>query len=252
MKNYILKDKKISIISKGIILLIWLILARIVDREVILPSISSTLISIVEIIREAKFFTIIGYTLLRTLIGFLVSLSLGMITGILSSLSKVFYNLMVPILGFLNSVPTIAIIVLALIWLNNELVPMFVGFIMVFPILYEGILNSILNVDEDIIQMANLYRVGKMKIIKDIYLPSIFYNLSRIFNSVIGINLKMVIAGEVLSQPKFAIGSNLQLQRMYLNTSGVFAWILIILLISRVFDYMGKAMKYSLTTSRWK
>ena len=46
---------------------------------------------------------------------------------------------MIPILNFLGSVPTMAIIILALIWLNNEIVPMFVGFIMIFPILYETV-----------------------------------------------------------------------------------------------------------------
>lgn len=175
-----------------------------------------------------------------------------MLTGIISSISKIVYNLMVPILKFLNSIPTIAIIVLALIWLNNELVPLLIGFIMVFPILYEAILNSILNVDQDIIQMANLYKVGKMGIIKNVYIPNVLYNLCSIFNSVLGINLKMVIAGEVLAQPKYGIGSNLQLQRIYLNTSGVFAWIVIILLISRIFDYMGKGINYSLDINRWK
>ena len=47
-----------------------------------------------------------------------------------------------PILNLLTSTPTMAIIILALIWLDNEIVPMFVGFIMVFPILYETVLNG--------------------------------------------------------------------------------------------------------------
>ncbi len=54
----------------------------------------------------------------------------------------------------------------------------------------------------------------------------------------------MVIAGEVLSQPKYAIGSNLQLQKMYLNTSGVFAWIIIILVIAKMLEYILEGIKY--------
>ena len=252
MKTYTLKDKRLSTISKLAMIIIWIFLSRIVDNEVILPSIKSTFISILVIIKGPSFLSIIKWTLLRTLIGFSISLSLAMILGILSSISKIAYNLMVPILKTLNSVPTIAIIVLALIWLNNNLVPMFVGFIMVFPILYEGVLNSILNVNDHIIQMAHLYKVKKTKIIKDIYLPNIFYKLSSIFNSALGINLKMVIAGEVLAQPKFAIGSSLQLERVYLNTPGVFAWILIILLISGIFDYIVNALNYFLGIKKWK
>lgn len=252
MKTYILKDRKLSIISKIFIIIIWIILSKLVNNQVIIPSVQSTFISIVEIFKDPNFLNIIKYTLFRTIFGLLISLSLAILTGILSSLSKFVYNFMDPILKFLNSIPTIAIIILALIWLNNQLVPMFVGFIMVFPILFESVLNSIINVDKNIIEMAHLYKVNKITILKDIYIPNILFNLSSILNTVLGINLKMVIAGEVLAQPKYAIGTNLQLQRMYLNTSGVFAWIVIILLISGVFNYINKGIRYSLGINKWK
>lgn len=252
MRSYITKNRKSSIISKLIIVALWILLSKIVDNEIIIPSIKSTLSSLIDIVSHSSFWSTIGSTLLRTLIGFLISLSLAMITGILSSISEIIYDLMSPILSFLNSIPTIAIIILALIWLRNDFVPMFVGFVMIFPILYETILNSILNIDRHIIEMAKLYSVGKLTIIKDIYIPNIFYNLSSILSSVLGMNLKMVIAGEVLSQPKNSIGASLQLQRMYLNTSGVFAWIVIILLISWMINYATRGVKYSLKIDKWK
>lgn len=244
MKECILKDRKLSIISKIIIIIGWTLLSSIVDNEVIFPTIKSTAISLIHLIQSPNFFIIIGYSLIRGLIGFIISLFLAIVIGIFSSISKIIYNLMVPIISFLTSVPTIAIIILALIWLNNEMVPIFIGFIMVFPILYETVLKGIFNIDKDIIAMAEIYKVDKITIIKDIYIPSIFLNLSLVFTSTLGINLKMVIAGEVLSQPKYAIGSNLQLQKMYLNTSGVFAWIIVILLIAKIFEYIMKGIRY--------
>ncbi|WP_233120192.1 ABC transporter permease [Tissierella creatinophila] len=247
-----MKNRKLSIISKIYLIIIWILLSQTINNDVIVPSIKSTFISMIELIKDPGFLNIISSTILRTLLGFLISLFLAIILGILSSISKIVHNLMQPILKFLNSVPTIAIIVLALIWLNNEIVPIFVGFLMVFPVLYETVLQSILNIDKNIIQMAYLYRVNKIEIIKNIYIPNIFYNLSTIFNSALGINLKMVIAGEVLAQPKYSIGSKIQLERMYLNTSGVFAWIIIILFISAMFDYMVKALRYLFGINKWK
>lgn len=244
MKEYILKDRKLSIISKILIIGIWILLSRIIDNEVIFPTIKSTFFSLIDIIKNPNFLIIIGYSILRSLIGFIISLLLAVVIGILSSISKTIYHLMLPIINFLSSVPTMAIIILALIWLNNEFVPIFVGFIMVFPILYETVLKGILNIDNNIISMAQIYKVDKSTLIKDIYIPSIFISLSNVFSSTLGINLKMVIAGEVLSQPKYAIGSNLQLQKMCLNTSGVFAWIIIILLIAKLFEYILEGIKY--------
>lgn len=229
-----------------------MLLARLIDNEIIFPTIRSTIRGLMEIIGEPNFLIIIKHSLLRNVTGFLISLFLAIFIGILSSLSRIIYNMMVPIMNFFSSVPTMAIIILALIWLNNEFVPLFVGFIMVFPVLYEAVLNAILNIDQNIINMVQLYKVDKIVIIKDIYLPSIFINLGLIFTSTLGMSLKMVIAGEVLSQPKYGIGSNLQLQKTYLNTSKVFAWIIIILLISKILEYLLNRIMDLIGTNRWK
>jgi len=252
MKNSILKDKEFSLLSKLILIGLWAFLSHVIDREVILPSIKSTIMSLIDIIKDPYFLNVIFHSLLRGLLGFLFSLVLSIGLGILSFFSKFIYSLMLPVLNFLSSIPTMAIIILALIWLNHELVPMFVGFIMVFPILYESVLKGILNVDKKIMEMAKLYKVDRVNIVKDIYIPSIFINLSSVLTSAININLKMVIAGEVLSQPKFGIGSNLQMEKMYLNTSGVFAWIIIILVISKILGYVGIVLRKIIKEEKWK
>jgi len=251
MKDFTLKDKKLSTISKVVLIGIWIILSAIVQNEVIFPTINSTFKSLVEIVKDPDFINIIVSSLLRSLCGFLISLFLAVFMGILSSVSKLIYNMMIPILGFLSSIPTMAIIILALIWLHNEVVPMFVGFIMVFPILYETVQKGILNVDKKILEMCKLYKVSRETIIRDIYIPSIFINISMVFDSALSTNLKMVIAGEALSQPKFAIGSSLQIEKMYLNTSGVFAWIIIILLISKLLSYIMKVVANFTKVNRW-
>ncbi len=251
MKGSTLKDKKLSTISKVVLIGIWIILSAIVQNEVIFPTINSTFKSLVEIVKDPDFINIIVSSLLRSLCGFLISLFLAVFMGILSSVSKLIYNMMIPILGFLSSIPTMAIIILALIWLHNEVVPMFVGFIMVFPILYETVQKGILNVDKKILEMCKLYKVSRETIIRDIYIPSIFINISMVFDSALSTNLKMVIAGEALSQPKFAIGSSLQIEKMYLNTSGVFAWIIIILLISKLLSYIMKVVANFTKVNRW-
>ncbi len=251
MKKSTLRDREISLSSKLLIIIFWIIISRIIDNDIILPTITSTVNGLGKIISNPNFFNIIGYSILRSLFGFVISLSIAILMGVLARISKFIYNLMVPFVNFLSSTPTIAIIILALIWLNNEIVPLFVGFIMVFPILYETILKSMLNIDNKVLEMAKVYNVNRMNIIKEIYLPSIFIGLSNILSSAMGINLKMVIAGEVLSQPRYAIGTNLQLQKIYLNTSGVFAWIIIILAIGKLYEYLMKGLVLCIKSKRY-
>lgn len=252
MRDSTIKDKSLSFLTRIILIGLWFILAKIINNELILPTIGSTTSSLINILKDPNFLNIILYSLLRSLFGFLISLILAISTGILSSISKVVYNLMSPILNFLRSVPTMAIIILALIWLNPDFAPIFVAFLMVFPILYESVLNAIVNVDRDMIEMANLYRVDRITIIRDLYLPSIILALNQVIIAALGTNLKMVIAGEALSQPGFAIGSNLQLEKMYLNTSGVFAWIIIILFISKALERLTEYSRNISAIDDWK
>ena len=252
MKDSIWNDKKFSVLSRIILIGLWVIFAEIINNEVVFPTIGSTITNLINILKGPNFLYIIMHSLLRSLSGFLISLSLAITMGILSSIFKLVNSLMSPILNFLSSIPTMAIIILALIWLDHDFAPLFVGFLMVFPILYETVLNAILNVDRDMIEMAKMYKVDKVDIIKDIYIPIIFLNLNQVLISALGTNLKMVIAGEALSQPKYAIGSNLQLEKMYLNTSGVFAWIIIILIISKLLEYLAKYIRNIFCTDKWK
>ena len=159
MKRFSIRNRKFSIISGIIIIILWISLCKIIDNEVIFPGIKATIVELFKILENPSFLLIVKSTILRSLIGFLFSLILAMLLGILASVSNFIYYLMKPVLSFLTSTPTMAIMILALIWLDNEIVPMFVGFIMVFPILYETALNSILNIDENIIQMAKIYKV---------------------------------------------------------------------------------------------
>lgn len=85
MKIFTLKDKKLTAISSLLLLGLWMFLSEIIDNEVILPTIKSTLESLLKIVKEPNFISIIASSLLRSLIGFLISLFLAVFTGILST-----------------------------------------------------------------------------------------------------------------------------------------------------------------------
>lgn len=240
MKDCICKSKRYISVSIIFLIVLWGVVSKVVNNEVIIPSIKSTVISLFAIVKDKSFIIIMISTILRSLISFLISFIIALLFGVISSASKIFYNFMIPLVSFLKSVPTMAIIILALIWLSNDSAPILIGFIVVFPILYESVLAGITNVDFKLLDMARLYKVKKGTVIKNIYLPSILMSVNGVISSASGLNFKVVIAGEVLGQPKYSIGSSLQLEKMYLNTSGVFAWIIIIVLLVGVLEKLIK------------
>lgn len=242
MKDYTWKNKKYVWLSVLILLGIWTITAKFIDKEVIIPSPQSVLISLVDLLSSKNFNKIVFSTLSRSFISFLICILSSIILGVLAGMTKTFYNIMMPFVALLKSVPTMAIVILALIWLNSEKAPILIGIVLVFPVLYDSVVNGVINVDKKLIQMAELYSVKKKYIIKDIYMPSIYAYLSSAMGAALGLTLKAVIAGEVLGQPKYSIGGSMQLEKMYLNTSGVFAWIVVIVALVTIFEMIIKIL----------
>jgi NitT/TauT family transport system permease protein len=251
MKIFITKDKSIKLMSVLVLIGAWHLLSLLVGSDVLIPSPEATLISLIDIASKSGFYVTVLYTMTRSIGGFLISLLLAVVFGGLSKRSRVFRFLFRPVVDFLSSVPVIALILLALIWLRNSFVPLFVGFLVVFPIMYETVLSSLDGINQGILQMAKVYGVKRAALFRDIYIPAVLFGLSNISATTLSTTLKMVVAGEVLSQPRFSIGTNLQLQRTYLNTSGVFGWILVILLISKVLNILLDWLKNRFDSREW-
>ncbi len=84
--------------------------------------------------------------------------------------------------------------------------------------------------------MMDIYEVGKWDRLKDLYIPSISSYIHSGMAAAMGLNLKIIIAAEVLSQPKISMGTSFQIERVNLNTAGVFAWSLITILLAAMLE----------------
>ena len=115
--------------------------------------------------------------------------------------------------------------------------------------LYVGS-ECIKNIDPKLLEMAKIYGIKRTRVIKEIYLPSIIPFLTAAISTAFGIGWKVVIAAEVLSQPKYAIGSSLQNSKIYLNINDVFAWTIIAILIGYLFERLIRLIEKK--SLKWK
>lgn len=238
MREYTLN--KYQLLGMILIAAIWQGFYKVIGNSVILPSPLEALIALKELITSEQFLKTIITTLSRTMISFLIAFVLSIVIGIIAALNKWFYDLIFPMISLFKTVPTMAIVILALIWLTNKKAPILIATLMVLPILYEAVIKGIRDVDPKLLGMAKVYDVKTIYKIKDIYIPSVLYNIGAIFSSTIGLCLKLVIGGEVLGQPPLSIGTSIQTEKMYLNTAGVLAWIMVLVILSLLIDWVGK------------
>ncbi|VYU07737.1 ABC transporter permease subunit [Clostridium tertium] len=248
MKNSSMKDKKLILISIILLSVIWVIISNIIDNSIYLPKVNEVVNEILGIFKEKTFLLDVGYSLFRAIISFLVAAIIAILLGVLSSFSKYIYNFFYPINSIIKSIPTIAFILIALIWLNKNSAPYLIGIVISFPILYETTINSILNSNNQLIEMLNVYKVSFKDKLKNFYMQSIFINISQIATSTFSLAFKVVVAGEVFGQPPYGIGTAIQGAKINFNTAGIFAWIIIVALLSYILDkiiiiVINKALK---------
>ena len=248
MKRFMQNSPKF--LSIFFFLIIWEGVALYIDNSLLFPRVSEIFLSLKNLVASGDFILILWNTLSRFFISIVFSLILAIIFSVASYRYEVISFLLFPFIIFLRAVPTIAIIIVVLIWSRVERGPIVVGMLILFPILYESILGGIKNVDKNLLKMSKVFKVPTKRVVRDIYIPSIYYSISSNIPSYIGLTFKVIIAGEVLSQESLSIGGEIFINKIYLESSNIFAWIIVVIVLNY---FLEKGLKtINNRVCRWK
>lgn len=223
-------------------IIIWQIIALGVNKQLYIPTPLSTFKAIYEIVLKADFWLIIGMSIYRVLFGFIIALIVGSITGIIAGLNNMIYQLFHPMIVTIKSTPVLSFIIIALLWFGSGNVPIFICFLMCYPIIWISVVEGIKNVNTHLLEMAKIYEVKNKYIIKKIFIPTIKpYVVTGILNGL-GLGWKVTVAAEVLSHPKYAIGAKLHDAKIYLESERLFAWTIVVIVLSMFFEFLFQVM----------
>jgi NitT/TauT family transport system permease protein len=101
---------------------------------------------------------------------------------------------------------------------------------------YTNVLQGLLATDEKLIEMAEVFHLGWTKQFLYIYLPQIKPYLMSACSLSLGIAWKSGIAAEVIGIPDGSIGERLYQAKVYLNSPNLFAWTVVVILVSVLFE----------------
>jgi len=238
MKVSITSHSWLSGLAIILVLLGWQLAATLIHLPLILPTPQEALIQIIALLNTTDFWHHLGATLERGLLGFGLALLCGLIIGICAGQNATIGAFFRPLIILTRSTPVMSVIILALIWFKRDNVPIFVTFLMAFPIVVQNIIEGIRGVDKDLLQMVVTYQISSWRRFTKLYLPSLVPFLAAGISAGLGITWKVLIAAEVLAYPTWGIGAQMDTARVYLQTDKVFAWTLIVVVLGLVFDYL--------------
>jgi NitT/TauT family transport system permease protein len=190
------------------------------------------------IVSSGHSWRVIAATLSRIALTFGLDLFLALLLGIPAGLHEKVEQIIRPVESTMRTIPTMGVVLLALIWLDTELTPIFVSSLIVFPILYRSVVDGIRNIDQKLVEFHSVHQVPFRKRLRCFYIPSLLPFLKTGTIASMGLGFKVMITAEVLSQPDLAVGTIFQIERAQLNTAGVMAWCVYLIAVASLFEYI--------------
>jgi NitT/TauT family transport system permease protein len=240
MKISSTQSKKYRLIGIAIWLILWEVLYLVIKKDIYLPSPISVLYAVFDILEDDKFLRIIVSTSLRVIASFAVSAVLGIATGFFCGLNDKVYHIFEPLVLLIRSTPVMSVIIIAIIWFKSDYVPVFTGLLMCYPIIWTNMVQGIRETDSKLIEMCKIYKVKPFQVFKKVYLPSVKPYIKAGFMTSMGLAWKVVSAAEVLSMPRYAIGTKLHDTKVYLEVPELMAWTMLIILFSYIFENIAQ------------
>lgn len=227
-------------LGRALALLLWLVIWQLasvwVGQQLILVSPLSAVTKLFEMMRTAQFYQAVLGSFARVLLGFVLALAVGALLSVLSAAFRPVRLLLEPPMAAISATPIASFVILALVLIGSRNLSIFISFLMVLPVIYVNLLRGIESADPGLLEMAQVFGLGRMDRLRAIYAPAVLPFLLSAVKIALGMCWKSGLAAEVIGQPRMSVGEALYKAKIFYATDEVFAWTLAIIIVSVGFE----------------
>lgn len=202
------------------------------NEQIFIASPLSVFERLLELMRTRDFYDSVLRTMGLICLGFALAAVLGSALGWLGCKSRAAKTLLSPIMGVIKATPVASFIILAFILVGSRRLSALIAFLMVLPVFYSNVLTALESLPARRFEAADVFGMLPRDRFRFIYLPG----LAPYFLSASGIGLGMAwksgVAAEVIGLAAGSIGRRLYEAKLNLDTAGLFAYTLVVVLLS--------------------
>ena len=214
---------------------VWQVGSMAVRQVLLLPSPIDTLRALASLVFTSVFWGSVFNSLWHIALGFFMGLLLGIILGVVAAWQNAVAVLLRPLMQLMLAVPVASYVVLLLIWGGSAWLSTYIGLLLVLPVIYNNMLVGIGQVNGQLLEMARLFHIPFWRRVRAIYLPALRPSLLSAMQLSIGLSWKSGVAAEVMGVTTGTIGYRLYQAKIYLQMPEMFAWTVMIVLVSWLF-----------------
>lgn len=221
----------------GISILLWIAIwhfyALHIDKEVFLPTPKRVFTVLIHDLLPSEAFRLsIIHSLSNIGYGFLIGLIAGLLLALLSSISIFIETFIWFPIKIIKAVPVASFVILSLLWIDSQDLAVFIPAIIVLPTIYINTLTGIKETSSKLLDMAKVFRIPPLKRIFSIYVPNTLPYFLSASSLAVGMAWKSGVAAEIIGLAKNTIGNEIYKTKLYFMTAELFAWTIVIVLLS--------------------
>lgn len=216
---------------------VWELLCRIVAEPTVLVSPLETARRIGELGQTAVFWRICLRSILSILLGYVCGIAVGALFAVASRLT-VARTMLSPLLYVVRATPVASFILLTYFWMQSDNIPAFISFLMVLPVIWGNVRQGLEGCDRGLLEMAKVYGFSRKKTLWQIRLPAALPYFLAGCRTALGLAWKAGVAAQALVRPEKTIGNELQNAKIALETVDIFAWTVIVILLSLLLEWL--------------
>lgn len=214
--------------------------------NLVFPNPIETFAYLGKLLSKPAIYISIGWTLLRTLIGFTAAFLGALVLGVISGSFKKFQLFLKPMMIVLKSAPTAAFVFLFLILSGSRYAPIYIVTLLAFPILYEAVVGGLNSISDEI---NDALKVDSGRFFKSLFVIKIPLSMRFIavgLASSFALSFKTSIMAEIIAgDTNYGLGSMITAYRHSepANLTPIFAITFIAIVIILIVDLVSLLIK---------
>ncbi len=244
------KNLLYSILGVLALVACWIVAYFVLRNDYLLPSPWDTVVAMGELFVNGEFYLAVLNTLWRTLLSFAVSFLLGIALALCSVFWGWVRAFLAPVLSFFRTLPTMAFMLLLLIWTNPRFAPVIVTSLVLFPVVYSEALACFDGVKAEYGTMLQAYRVSRAKQLVNAYMPLPAPVMLAQVGSLLSMGLKVTVSAEVLALTYRSLGGMMTDAQVVLQTKELLALTVVTVLLGFALELAGLLVKKKVV--RWR
>ena len=213
---------------------VWQIAASLANRGLIIdiPTPVTTLSALIRLLPQKAFLLSVIGSVGRIVLGYLIAAASGILCALTAHRFPLFKTLTAPILQMIRAVPVAAFIILVYLWLKEGAIPVFISFLMVFPLVWGNTEAGLEAIDIRLVEMARVMELSKKNILRHIILPAVLPPVFAALTTGLGFAWKSGVAAEVICRTQDSVGNLLWASKTSVEYDEVFAITAVIVVLS--------------------